>query len=648
MILDDEANDDGTLTAYPSFRRIATSIRFKPRMDEKDAAEETSRRNSAVSVPQPILDTRMLSEMTFSDEDGFPGSPLNAAGSSMDGMMDIAPEALIGANTRLNQMITIDNLPEDALWLRNGWMFYRVMFNFEEKVFFFISPFSKVRLMSIRIVSSRKFASAVLLLILLNAVTLAMDTPENASNYVIASIVDVADDVFFACFACEAILKMIAFGVIMHEKSYLRNMWNVLDFLIVLEGVSRYFLLSTNLSSIRMVRVMRPLRTISRIAGLKLIVSAVFKSFSLIVDVALLLIFLLLMFAVLGLQIYNGVMRNHCVVPPNKTYSGITRNETFIISDGRACGTYRNCQSVYLSNDITCVSDLENLLELQNFDYIWTSLLAVIQVTTMDDWTDVMNPILDATSPVSSLFFIGLILISYFCVNLFLAVLVDEFTVLREEQQLKSDERRRAKRSKSHDSATTDPLSMTSDPAPLMRSPLMRSPVSGHRRSALIVDQILPKKLSSRNLQLNCFSKMQSFARRLIERKWYSAFLLVVTLVNLCVLAADHNGIQPDVTLVFDNVNFAATIVFMADLVTKLFGLGPKQWFADRFNVVDGALVAVSVIEMGMTGGKGSTLSALRTLRVVRVMTYMSTRFTSVRAIFLGILSSIQAVLYVV
>ena len=74
-------------------------------------------------------------------------------------------------------------------------------------------------------------------------------------------------------------LKIFGYGFIMAPNSYLRDSWNILDFVIVISG---YLTLLTenddstaekslDLTGLRVFRVMRPLKTISSIKGLKVL-----------------------------------------------------------------------------------------------------------------------------------------------------------------------------------------------------------------------------------------------------------------------------------------------------------------------------------------------------------------------------------------
>ena len=50
------------------------------------------------------------------------------------------------------------------------------------------------------------------------------------------SFQEVAEYFFLAVFAIEGLLKIIAYGFVMHPGAYLRNGWNILDFSIVVIG----------------------------------------------------------------------------------------------------------------------------------------------------------------------------------------------------------------------------------------------------------------------------------------------------------------------------------------------------------------------------------------------------------------------------
>jgi hypothetical protein len=83
-------------------------------------------------------------------------------------------------------------------------------------------------------------------------------------------------------FATEALLKIIMLGFLLNgKKSYLRNSWNILDFAIVIFSVFS-LTMDTNISFIkvlRVTRILRPLRLISKAQSLKIAVKSLFKAF---------------------------------------------------------------------------------------------------------------------------------------------------------------------------------------------------------------------------------------------------------------------------------------------------------------------------------------------------------------------------------
>lgn len=74
------------------------------------------------------------------------------------------------------------------------------------------------------------------------------------------------DDIIFVFFGMEMTIKMVAMGVY-GKNTYLADSWNRLDFFIVLAGAIEYCLHveNLNLTAIRTIRVLRPLRAINRI-----------------------------------------------------------------------------------------------------------------------------------------------------------------------------------------------------------------------------------------------------------------------------------------------------------------------------------------------------------------------------------------------
>ena len=81
------------------------------------------------------------------------------------------------------------------------------------------------------------FEYAVLLTIIANCVVLALEEhlPEGDKT-VLAQQLEITEAYFLCIFSAEATLKIVAMGFVMHKNSYLRNIWNIMDFFVVVTG----------------------------------------------------------------------------------------------------------------------------------------------------------------------------------------------------------------------------------------------------------------------------------------------------------------------------------------------------------------------------------------------------------------------------
>ena len=89
----------------------------------------------------------------------------------------------------------------------------------------------------------------------------------------------------------------------MNPSSYLRDSWNILDFVVIVSAYLPYVVAagSVNLQGLRSLRVLRPLKTVSRIKSLKLIITALFSAIPMLKDAMIILVFFYLIFSIAGL-----------------------------------------------------------------------------------------------------------------------------------------------------------------------------------------------------------------------------------------------------------------------------------------------------------------------------------------------------------
>jgi voltage-dependent calcium channel L type alpha-1D len=99
--------------------------------------------------------------------------------------------------------------------------------------------------------------------------------------------------IFAVIFIFEALLKVLAKGFILHKNAYLRDSWNVLDFIIAVTRYSLFYALTflifslidllsflapansmkINIKAFRNLRVLRPLKSLNAVPSMKRLVS---------------------------------------------------------------------------------------------------------------------------------------------------------------------------------------------------------------------------------------------------------------------------------------------------------------------------------------------------------------------------------------
>lgn len=100
-------------------------------------------------------------------------------------------------------------------------------------------------------------------------------------------------------------------GFILDKGSYFRETWNQLDFIIVVSSTVDQALENIDIPAvkvIRLLRTLRPLRFISHNIQLKIVVNALLESFSGILNVAIVMLLVWIMFGILGVSLLGDKM----------------------------------------------------------------------------------------------------------------------------------------------------------------------------------------------------------------------------------------------------------------------------------------------------------------------------------------------------
>uniref|UniRef100_A0A8C1Z4Q4 Sodium channel protein n=1 Tax=Cyprinus carpio TaxID=7962 RepID=A0A8C1Z4Q4_CYPCA len=297
---------------------------------------------------------------------------------------------------------------------------------------YMISPFNLARLIAIKILIHSYPFSAVKIMfimctILTNCVFMTFSNPPEWSKQV--------EYTFTGIYTFESAVKIIARGFCIDDFTFLRDPWNWLDFMVI-----SMFVDLGNVSALRTFRVLRALKTISVIPGLKTIVGALIQSVKKLSDVMILTVFCLSVFALIGLQLFMGNLRQKCVVWPinitelyqaNGTHAfnwdEYIMNETnfyFLPDqlDALLCGN--SSDSGRCPEGYTCMKAGRNPnYGYTSFDSFGWAFLALFRLMTQDFWENLYQLTLRAAGKTYMIFFVLVIFVgSFYLVNLILAV----------------------------------------------------------------------------------------------------------------------------------------------------------------------------------------------------------------------------------
>ena len=113
-----------------------------------------------------------------------------------------------------------------------------------------------------------------------------------------------------AAFTIEASLKIIGWGFYWTPKSYVKDPWNILDFVIVISAIAGFAMPpGVNISavkSLRILRILRPLKIIAKNPSLKIALASLINSIPKIFNLQVIVFFFMFLLAILHTTLLSG------------------------------------------------------------------------------------------------------------------------------------------------------------------------------------------------------------------------------------------------------------------------------------------------------------------------------------------------------
>ncbi|XP_065218942.1 muscle calcium channel subunit alpha-1 isoform X4 [Planococcus citri] len=553
-----------------------------------------------------------------------------------------------------------------------------------QRALFLFTLKNPIRKICISIVEWKPFEYLILLTIFANCVALAVYTPyPQLDSDDTNSILDSIESVFLVIFTFECVMKILAYGFVAHPGAYLRNGWNLLDFTIVVIGLVTAILAALNLEGIdvkalRAFRVLRPLRLVSGVPSLQVVLNSILRAMVPLLHIALLVLFVIIIYAIIGLELFSGKLHKTC----------FDNNTGEMMEEPHPCAPKEPgfmCSSLNLENEkanyICCDYWEGPNFGITNFDNFGLAMLTVFQCITLEGWTDVLYNIQDASgSTWQWSYFISLVILgAFFVMNLILGVLSGEFSKerekakargdfqkLREKQQIEEDLRgyldwitqaedidpEGDENGHGQDGTNEFPLQSIQIMMNIFLNDFFRLiDLSKNEADLLEIEgednELVDPWWKKKKKEIGRTNRrMRRACRKAVKSQAFYWLIILLVFLNTGVLATEHY-LQPEWLGDFQEIsNHVFVSIFTFEMLLKMYSLGIQGYFVSLFNRFDCFVVIGSITESVLTSTKVmpdlgiSVLRCVRLLRVFKVTKY----WRSLSNLVASLLNSIQSI----
>uniref|UniRef100_A0A8K9ULB4 Sodium channel protein n=1 Tax=Oncorhynchus mykiss TaxID=8022 RepID=A0A8K9ULB4_ONCMY len=663
-------------------------------------------RESLAAIEQRIAEEQAKNAKDYQEDLGNVELPMPRpdleAGKQLPRIFGDIPPGLVG--------VPLDDI--DPFYFKNQRTFIVVnkgtaIFRFSAtSALYIFTPFTFLRRISIKVlVHSYPLRTVCLLFIMCTILTnccfMAMSDPAPWTKYTFTGI-----------YTFESMIKIFARGFCVGPFTFLRDPWNWLDFSVISMAYLTEFVDLGNVSALRTFRVLRALKTISVIPGLKTIVGALIQSVKKLADVMILTVFCLSVFALIGLQLFMGILRQKCV--RNNFYKVEGAKDALICGYGQDAG---KCPEGF---DCLRIGRNPNY-GYTSFDSFGWAFLALFRLMTQDYWENLYHQTLRSAGKTYMVFFVLVIFLgSFYLVNLILAVVamayeeqnqatIQEAWMKEREFQLAMEHVRREQRV-GWIYYSDDRLSPLPPTSPMPVHPLLAAmsshPLSTRRGSQASIFSFRPcttsdadfgddeysvhgdimgrsragstigpnwqhKHKRTGSVRSHCsqvftpslningrlnisldqngvttveleesrqkcppcwytfakayliwdrcpwWLKVKEYVKMIVMDPFLDLAITICIVLNTLFMALEHYPMTDEFNNVLSVGNLVFTVIFTAEMVFKLIAMDPYFYFQQGWNMFDGIIVCLSLMELGLSNVEG--LSVLRSFRLLRV-----------------------------
>uniref|UniRef100_A0A8P4K537 Sodium channel protein n=1 Tax=Dicentrarchus labrax TaxID=13489 RepID=A0A8P4K537_DICLA len=399
-----------------------------------------------------------------------------------------------------------------------------------------------------QIVEHSWFESFIIFMILLSSGALAFEDIYIEQRKVVKVVLEYADKIFTYIFILEMLLKWLAYGF----KKYFTNYWCWLDFLIVDVShlILAQFISMDQIASLRTLRALRPLRALSRFEGMRVVVNALIGAIPSIMNVLLVCLIFWLIFSIMGVNLFAGKF-GRCVNRTGHIY------EAAFINNKSECEALNDTSLFYWTKVKV------------NFDNVGAGYLALLQVATFKGWMEIMYAAVDSRAveeqPIKEInlymylyFVIFIIFGSFFTLNLFIGVIIDNFN-------------QQKRKMRGQDIFMTEEQKKYYNAMKKLGSKKPQKPI--------------PRPLNS----------LQGFFFDLAGKQAFDIIIMVLILFNMITMMVETDEQSPQMEYILNKINLAFIIVFTIECLIKIVALR-YYFFTVGWNIFDFVVVILSIV----------------------------------------------------
>jgi hypothetical protein len=465
---------------------------------------------------------------------------------------------------------------------------------------------------------SKTMDTFILCVIIANCFCMALDSPYVDPESTRAAFLKWMDVLFTFIFVGEMMIKVIATGFVANgETSYLRDGWNRLDFTIVMiscvDFTLTYILVVDGdigiMKVFRGVRCIRPLRMLTKMRGLQMLVNSLVASVTSLANVFLMTMIVWLIFGILGINLFCG--------------------QFWYCTDGSAYGI-EDCVGPFVDEETLQVELRRWVNQPSNFDNIGESMFALYEIMTLDEWIMVAYNGIDAVAvdkqPLENnfkyvlLYFIAFIVVCNFLfLNLFIGVIYEEYVALKNAGLLGLTAGQKA---------WYNVQMAVSHAKPAVRAVMAKGAERGGVKETVY---------------------------KLVTSAKFDHFIMLTILANCIVMSMSYYQEPEWYTTLCNVLNYMFTFIFTVEMVLKIYALSFAGYWLEAWNRFDFVIVMLCLVDIVVSDilqVKSFSSSVFRLFRIGRVLGRVARMFRvikevqSLNQIFQTLVESLPALFY--